>query len=268
MDWTERTLSVQHIGSPRLAQFVEHIRVKSAAVPGATSHGVRLPDGRTLLLLRVTGGLQSDHTGPSSGDLSVIGTRTRALYKTVSSIPLAVAVRFRPGAASRLLGVPARAVTDRIVRLEDLWGREGRVLRDQLLSARNASEILRSLVGALEERAKAIREGCSELMARRAIQVIRGSRTEINITHLSATFGVTVRHFRRAFAETVGVGPKQFARIVRFQRAARIAQSGASWTEVAHQAGYYDQAHMIREFRALTGTTPGKFSKHPSAIHW
>jgi AraC-like DNA-binding protein len=57
----------------------------------------------------------------------------------------------------------------------------------------------------------------------------------------------------------VGVSPKQFARIVRFQRALRVAKHGASWSTVATEAGYYDQAHLIAEFRELAGTTPAAF---------
>jgi AraC-like DNA-binding protein len=70
--------------------------------------------------------------------------------------------------------------------------------------------------------------------------------------------GVSERHLRRMFRETVGVGPKAFAKLMRFHRALRVAREDgrASWASIAAAAGYYDQAHLIAEFRAIAGVTP------------
>jgi transcriptional regulator GlxA family with amidase domain len=70
--------------------------------------------------------------------------------------------------------------------------------------------------------------------------------------------GVSERHLRRLFRETVGVSPKTFARMSRFQRALQAARSDgrAGWASIAAAAGYYDQAHLIADFRVLAGVTP------------
>ena len=71
--------------------------------------------------------------------------------------------------------------------------------------------------------------------------------------------GVSERHLRRVFLETVGLGPKAFARLARFRRAVRIARAAKgeqAWAEIASATGYYDQAHLIAEFRDIAGTTP------------
>jgi AraC-like DNA-binding protein len=75
--------------------------------------------------------------------------------------------------------------------------------------------------------------------------------------------GVTARHLRRAFKENIGIGPKEFARTVRLQRAVRAAAATRSndWAQIAADAGYYDQAHLIADFRELVGFTPGAFVK-------
>ena len=78
--------------------------------------------------------------------------------------------------------------------------------------------------------------------------------------------GVTARHLRRAFTESVGIGPKEFARTVRLQRAVRSAATSNDWGRIAADAGYYDQAHLIADFRELVGLTPGAFLKHSSAL--
>jgi AraC-like DNA-binding protein len=72
---------------------------------------------------------------------------------------------------------------------------------------------------------------------------------------------VTSRHLRRAFAEHIGIGPKDFARTVRLQRAVRLSRTSQDWSRIAAEAGYYDQAHLIADFHELVGVTPGAFAK-------
>jgi AraC-like DNA-binding protein len=69
---------------------------------------------------------------------------------------------------------------------------------------------------------------------------------------------VSERHLRRLFRETIGVSPKAFAKVTRFRRAVRAAraENHANWAAIAAEAGYYDQAHLIGEFRAIAGVTP------------
>ncbi len=81
---------------------------------------------------------------------------------------------------------------------------------------------------------------------------------------VASHLGVTARHLRRAFTESVGIGPKEFARTVRLQRAVRRAATSKDWARIAVDAGYYDQAHLIADFRQLVGLTPGAFLKRVS----
>jgi transcriptional regulator GlxA family with amidase domain len=78
------------------------------------------------------------------------------------------------------------------------------------------------------------------------------------VNAVAVDLGVSERHLRRVFLETVGVSPKAFAQLARFHRALRAARqhAPASWTSIAVAAGYYDQAHLIGEFRAIAGVTP------------
>ena len=70
--------------------------------------------------------------------------------------------------------------------------------------------------------------------------------------------GTSERHFRRVFRETVGVSPKTYARLRRFRRAVALARRAAApdWAAIAADVGYYDQAHLIADFRAIGGATP------------
>jgi AraC-like DNA-binding protein len=91
---------------------------------------------------------------------------------------------------------------------------------------------------------------------------------EVRVKSVAERLGVTARHLRRAFTESVGIGPKEFARTGRLQRAVRMAAASKDWARIAADAGYYDQAHLIADFRELVGLTPGAFLRRaggPSA---
>jgi AraC-like DNA-binding protein len=79
------------------------------------------------------------------------------------------------------------------------------------------------------------------------------------VSHVARELGVSERQLLRVFREAVGVSPKAFARLARFHRAVDGARAGASWTRIAAATGYCDQAHLIDEFQAITGTTPRRF---------
>jgi AraC-like DNA-binding protein len=89
---------------------------------------------------------------------------------------------------------------------------------------------------------------------------------EVRVESVADRLGVTARHLRRAFTENVGIGPKEFARTVRLQRAVRMAAISCDWARIAADAGYYDQAHLIADFRQLVGLTPGAFFKRAGGL--
>ena len=181
------------------------------------------------------------------GDVSVAGPRTRAHFKNATGIVRAVAVQFKPGWSASLLGVPASALTDRIVMLEDLWGRSGRDLCLELLETRSLPEALERLTHAIALRTRQNFEPAAARLARRAVRLLEGN--QVRVDSVAEQLGVTARHLRRAFTESVGIGPKDFARTVRLQRAVRSAATSKDWGRIAADAGYCDQAHLIADFR-------------------
>ncbi|MBN8226509.1 AraC family transcriptional regulator [Corallococcus macrosporus] len=157
----------------------------------------------------------------------------------------------------------ANALTDRIVPLEDLWGRPGSDLCFDLLSARSLPEVLDRLSRGIALRTHQTFEPASARLARRAIRLLEGDA--VRVETVAEQLGVTARHLRRAFTENVGIGPKDFARTVRLQRAVKMTATSRDWGRIAVDAGYYDQAHLIADFRELVGLTPGAFLKRPVA---
>lgn len=231
-----------------LSRFVETVRVAEFDGPCQLS---RLPDGRVNLVFRVL--------ADATGDLSVTGPRTRAMFKTKTGIARMITIELKPGWSAQLFGVPAHLLTDRIVLLQDIWGRAGTDLCHQLLDARSVPEVIDRISHAIATRTEQIVEPASARLARRAVRLMQTENARIaSVAH---ELGVTPRHLRRAFHESVGISPKDFSRTLRLNRAVRNAKVSADWGRIATDAGYYDQAHLISDFRELVGLTPRAFAK-------
>jgi AraC-like DNA-binding protein len=169
----------------------------------------------------------------------------------------ALGVQLRPHAARALLGVPLDAFTDRQPSLAEVWP-EATQLADRLAHAPDVAARFSLLEEALLLRARRIRaRKQAPVVVTRAIAMLRAASTE-RIDTLATDLGVSARQLRRLFRESLGVSPKEYSAILRFQRASEaLSAAQASLATVAHQVGYYDQAHMNLDFRQRAGVSPG-----------
>jgi AraC-like DNA-binding protein len=221
------------------------------------SPGVVIPRPEVQLVVRF---------GPSSRnglDVHAFGARQRVHRKLIRRGQRSVTARLALGAPEAVLGVPASEMAGRIVALEDLWGDVAvRRLCARMGDARDMAGAAGVLESAIAERiASANGKGNGRRPARAEIALAaaeRLSRPGGSVYAVAAELGVSERHLRRVFRETVGVSPKAFARVARFHRALGAAREDAraGWAGGAAAAGYYDQAHLIAEFRAIAGVTP------------
>ena len=190
-------------------------------------------------------------------DVSVnaIGPLTRARRKVHAAPPLYVRIALRPGRARELLGVPIRELADRIVPLEELW--PAHRLRDRLVGAPYSAAMplieAALLEGSRECRATPQRDA----LVSHAMRSLDTSKGRVAIA--ARDTGVSERSLRRLFWDEVGMTPKHYARIARLQRV--MARPSSPWVIAAADAGFHDQAHMIREFRDLLDITPAAFRK-------
>ncbi len=231
----------EHAPSLALAPFV-------ACFWEVTSNGEAhrvLPDGAMDVLFAL-----------GDAGARVIGPMTRAIVTGEGAPGCVVGVRFRPGAAIDLLGVAARELRDETAPVADVWGAEGRTLDARLADARDAFEVRSAIEAAIS--ARVARTRAPDPRVAHAVTLLNANGGELPIPAVAAKVGVGERQLERLFDERVGYGPKAFARVVRLQRAtATIARGSiASWARLAVDCGYSDQAHLVREFRALTGVTP------------
>jgi AraC-like DNA-binding protein len=247
--WLVRTDAEYQLPVPdRLRRWVTGADV-SAASPD-TRPLVRLPDPATRLVLRRATG--------QPADLLLVGPQTRASYLAPDpdpdAGPVCVSLRLRPGRSTALLGTSPRDLVDRIVPLADYWGEQAPRLAARLTGEPTA--VLAALADTLLDRAAGSAPAGGELTVAAARALADGDR----LTVAARRVGVSERHLRNLFHTEVGVSPKHFARLDRLRRVLAAAGSGRGWAELAHAAGYYDQAHLSAEFVALLGVPPGAFA--------
>jgi AraC-like DNA-binding protein len=180
-------------------------------------------------------------------------------------------VSFRPGGAYPFLAAPASEARDALVGLDDLWGRDGAVLRDRLLSTASACGAPAGEPGEQRTALAVLRELESVLVGRLARAelepdpavgfALAAFERGAGVLQVAERTGLSRRTLATRFAARIGLAPKRFARVRRFQRVLRAVAGDASpdWARVAVEHGYYDQAHLINEFRALSGLRPGEY---------
>jgi len=162
-------------------------------------------------------------------------------------------VHFRPGGAV-LLGLPPGVIADTHVELAALWGSEVSFLRERLCEARDDAGRFAILEHALCVRmAEPPRQ--RQLIAAALPQL---EHPDGSVAAVARELGVSQRHFIQVFTEQVGMTPKRYARVRRFQRALTLANRAQPlpWAELAVKVGYFDQAHLCHDWRELTGLSP------------
>lgn len=188
------------------------------------------------------------------------GPTTAAKHRRFVPAPFFVQWKLQPSAARAMFGVPLHELVDWVVPVDELWGREGRELLDALAPFEGRS---RAVVAALENtlvrrlgRAKPAAH--PELVRHAARALARGAGASAGIPALAKRLGVSERTLREAFREHIGLSPKRYARIARIRRV--VSRAGtARWADLALEHGFYDQAHLNAEFRALLRVAPRDF---------
>lgn len=181
-----------------------------------------------------------------TGALFVAGPDTTAHLTTLTPGEL-VGARFRSGHAPVGLGLPADALRDQRVRLDELWAAD-RVRRlaedlDRTGSATAAQDVLAEAV------LDGVRDGPDPAVP--ALLALAGDGRRVGA--MAEEIGLTERQLHRRCLAAFGYGAKVLTRVLRFQDAVRLARQGTGLADVAHRSGYADQAHLSREVRALAG---------------
>jgi AraC-like DNA-binding protein len=167
-----------------------------------------------------------------------------------------VAVELTPLGCRALLGLPAAELWNTSLELGDLVGAPGTELWERLQADQGWGERFRSCDEVL---GRLLRDDSLEPALGRSWRLLVASQGTIPVAQLADTIGWTRQHLARRFAGEFGLAPKLAARVVRFERARRLLQTPfTTMAEVASSCGYFDQAHMTRDFVELAGISPGR----------
>ena len=253
-----------HVPRPPLNQFVERLWFHEGLNCNHRLERV-LPDGSMELIINLRDEdrhvfdpvthrpRQAYHrswlSGPHS-EFIVIDTAPNASM---------IGVHFKPSGASSFFGLPLSELQNSVVDLEIFWNGAARNLRDQLLEAPNPTAKFRILEDALLARWR-----CSAFRHRAVLHALDSFARDpqgITIGKVTAEIGLSARRFIEVFREQVGMTPKIFCRLRRFQHALEEIQHSREvrWADIATECGYYDQAHFINDFKEFCGVTPSDY---------
>lgn len=254
---------VGRVPAPPLDRFIDDIYCLTGVPRHRRMNVPPMPSAHLFINL---GGparlLDSDPSVPSAvlADGWFMGVWTRRFLVEYPARVRLAGVHFKPWGISPFAGLPATELRDRWVPVDAVWPRSLDRIRNQAGDSASATETLRVLERELRSRlAQAPPRGLG--LVRHAGGRLEASRGAVPVSALTDAAGVSGTHLAAQFKSHVGVTPKRVARIYRFARliVSVDARRPVDWAELAHTAGYFDQAHFSREFKDFTGHTPTEY---------
>jgi AraC-like DNA-binding protein len=230
-----------------------HIRTLTGWHERADGPVVRdeLPGGRVVLV--VSFGPRMDIDGRRFTSFAA-GLHDAPAHTAHDGLGHGIQAYLTPLGARRFFGVPMGELTNRVVELEDLLGPAAGELAERLAGAGDWAARLDLFERAIAARVLAAPPVATELEWAWARLLDSGGSVPVGT--LAEELGWSRRHFAARMRDELGMPPKAIARILRFERAVERLRAGEDLAALALDAGYYDQAHFNRDFRAFTGTTP------------
>lgn len=228
-----------------------------------------LPTGGTHLVFRLSDEPLrlyddiADSSGYTVGHALVGGARSTFYLRDVSGPTWSIGAQLHPNAIRSLFGVPADELAGRHTSLDALWGGSVELLREQLFEAsipERQLDVFESILAARLPRVRGVHPAVAEALER--------MRTEFEVRSAVQASGYSHRRFIELFRRDVGLTPKVFCRVLRFQKILRgiAMDSSVSCADLALISGYSDQPHFNREFREFAGITPGEYRQLPPIL--
>lgn len=248
-----------HIPHPPLAQFINHLWYVDLQAPYQQER--ILPTGTIELMINFGGAFRVvDKSDPNKFDLNsrswIAGFQTEYIINEPLGNTEMIGVSFKAGGAYPFFGFPISEFNDQVVSMELVWGISMEDMHEQLHAAPTLAAKFHLVEGWLCERLKV--DWVTLRPIGYAVQQIKDANGILSIRDLSTTMGFSQKHLISQFKKMVGVSPKVYARIIKFQNVLHTIDPSIplNWTEIAQHCQYYDQAHFNKDFAAFTGMTP------------
>ncbi|MNJ85118.1 DNA-binding transcriptional activator FeaR [compost metagenome] len=166
-------------------------------------------------------------------------------------------VQFHPYALSYLFSIPTIELTNSVLDVQNLLGKEGKEIEEQLFLAETIEERARLISTYFESKLSGISEKDQTIIT--AIETVNQSGSNLNMDLLAKETYLSQRQFERRFKELSGFSPISYSRIVRFEKALNSLITNQQLTDIPFAHGYYDQAHFNNDFKSFTGYNPKKY---------
>ncbi len=201
------------------------------------------------------------------GNTGITGPRTVPM-KLRPTGPLEMfGICFLPGGSYPFFSIPLHELTNQYADVDSLWGAKGSSFVDRIINTcfttkEKIVELDKYLLNILEKNRN------DDIAIDTALRGIQGYKGQVTVEHLAQHTGLSCRQLERKFKERVGISPKQLSRSLRFKNIFKYLERSPyeTWTSVALACGYYDQAHMIRDFKHYTGLSPVAYFNHQPEI--
>jgi AraC-like DNA-binding protein len=258
--------------APGLEQYVRFYTQRRASLSGTTVvHPV--PARASPILEFIFGDryeVRDVRDGPGTRTTPrtvLVGLQThRRLELMIQGRVEAFVIFFQPTALHRLFSLPMNELTDHDYDARTVFGSWIAEVEQRLGDCKSFDERARIIDDFLLRRSltAARADGVSAAASRTLL-----SSRQVRISGLARSAGLSIRQFERSFVRQVGLPPKLYARVARFETAleSKAKSSARSWTAVAHDLGYHDQMHMIHDFAEFSGKTPTGLLAHLKAVH-
>ena len=243
--------------SPELARYVQCYWFLSGSDGAAGGVQPILPDGRMELVINLGDAFRRaiEDGWELQPQAMIVGQMGRPVVVEPTGLVDIVGVRFHPWGARAFIETPMDRFREELPGLGDVSTRLSRVVRDyegDLRERRTVASLERMLLSAVR------RQRGTDDLVESAARLIVGARGLGSVAATAREVGLTGRQLERRFLDGVGIGPKRLSRILRFQQAlmASLEQSKPNWARIAARCGYFDQTHLIRDFREFSGYSP------------
>lgn len=223
-----------------------------------------LPDGSVDLLIDLTESpkkLFHDEDGKSFSTLKkswISGMKTNYILID-ASVTNMIGVHFKPGGCYPFMQFPMVELNDLTIELDRIWGNDATTIRETILSEACIDKRFSILENYFLQKGKNKME--NHALVHYSVNQLATSPQMWTIKSLSAKTGITQKHLITLFKKYVGLSPKMFSRIYKFQKVIQLIeqQKKIDWSMLAYECGYFDQAHFIKEFQAFSGINPAAY---------
>jgi len=255
-----------HFPAFPLSQFVE-VLIYYEGVQFAHSVDRFLPNGDTEILIDFHDTPQFIYDNDSLKEIQACrhvwasGVRTKPITIPSGTDAAMMVISFKKGKAAPFFPFPMNEIADCVVDADLVWGSDFGDLRERLLETADIDLRFTIVEDFLVRKfySKMIVNPCVAF----AVEEMTHRPDRLTIARMNAQIGYSQKHFTDMFRKQIGVTPKAYLKIMRFQKAVRTIDAAASvdWASLSQECGFYDQAHFINDFKHFSGFTPAKYTE-------